>query len=651
MANILLFGVFNLFFFQVLADFVHFLFAFGLLGTSIPPEIVCVLFLFTPIFLFAFRKRIPRGWILLSGFAVLGGRVIEPLLHTRGRMLVSGCSLGAFLFFLPAYLWFQAQRDVRSRGLDLTMGLMLGLALSILFRGAGSGIDISTWGWFQVIGWGLTLGAAFLLRRDVLAGVVEDPKVEAQGRGALTPASLGWMAVVTTLYFAFTAPNVLARWTGADYPLIVLGLVVVFSSFAAFYALVPSFRKLLTPTVIVIGNLCFGLAMTLTILPHQLPFPDQPGAYPLYEPPVPFAAYIPLVLMILSFPILFVDVDLFYRVLLKRKVDPPALGGSFTLAAAFLLVMIFGHVFTTVYDYIPVVGPFFRDKFWALHLALGLLLTLTVWILAGKVDLTQFRNAKNHTPAVLLLGLISLGSIAGVIWPRPLSTLPAGPRSGLRVMTYNIQQGFNEEGQLNMDGQLALIRKWDPDLIGLQESDTNRISGGNDDLVRYYADQLGMYAYYGPKVVTGTFGVALLSKYPIKSPQTFFMYSEGEQTAAIRAGVEVGGKQLQVFVTHLGNEGPIVQQRQFLEEVGDEERVIAMGDFNFRPQSDQYTLTTERLVDAWKERWPEGEDGRELWVEDRIDYVFLAPNLNVEDARYLHEPASDHPALVVDVVW
>jgi endonuclease/exonuclease/phosphatase family metal-dependent hydrolase len=566
-------------------------------------------------------------------------------------MLVTGYGLGSFLFFLPAYIWMQAQKDDLNRSRDLTMGLLIGVSLSVLFRSLGSGIDISTRGLFQVIAWGLAVGAGFLLLWDVLSSEVEVPKAETQGRGALTPASLGWMAVVTILYFAFTPPNVLARWTGADYPLIVLGLAVVLTAFSAIYTLGPRLWGFFTLAWIVIGNLCFVLAMTLTILPHQLPFPDQPGVYPFYEPPVPFFVYIPLILMILSFPILFVDVELCYQVLLKRKVDPPALGGRFTLAAAFLLVMIFGHVFTTVYDYIPLVGPLFRDKFWALHLVLGLILTLTVWVLAGKEGLTQDRKTKNPVPAVLVLGLIGLGSIAGVFWPRPPAAMPAEPQSGLRVMTYNIQQGFSAEGELNMDGQLALIKAWDPDLIGLQESDTNRISGGNDDLVRYYADQLGMHAYYGPKVVTGTFGLALLSKYPIESPRTFFMYSEGEQTAAISAEVEIDGKQLHVFVTHLGNEGPIVQQRQFLGEVGDEERVIALGDFNFRPQSAQYALTTERLNDAWVEKWPEGEDDRGLRVEDRIDYIFLAPDLKVEDAQYLLEPASDHPALVVDVAW
>src|SRR5699024_6204784 len=101
----------------------------------------------------------------------------------------------------------------------------------------------------------------------------------------------------------------------------------------------------------------------------------------------------------------------------------------------------------------------------------------------------------------------------------------------LKIMTYNIQQGFDAEGNKNLDGQLQVIRDVDPDILGLQESDTARVANGNVDAVRYFADHLHMYSYYGPSTTTGTFGIALLSKYPIEDPKTFFMYSTQEQTA------------------------------------------------------------------------------------------------------------------------
>ena len=42
------------------------------------------------------------------------------------------------------------------------------------------------------------------------------------------------------------------------------------------------------------------------------------------------------------------------------------------------------------------------------------------------------------------------------------------------------------------------------------------------------------------------------------------MYSVGEQTATIEAQIELGGKTFNLFVTHLGNGGPMVQQEAVL---------------------------------------------------------------------------------------
>jgi endonuclease/exonuclease/phosphatase family metal-dependent hydrolase len=185
-------------------------------------------------------------------------------------------------------------------------------------------------------------------------------------------------------------------------------------------------------------------------------------------------------------------------------------------------------------------------------------------------------------------------------------------------------------------------------VIGLQESDTNRAAGGNDDLVRYIADRLGMYSYYGPKTVPGTFGIALLSKGPIEEARTFYMYSVGEQTATIAAQIQIGGDVYHVYVTHLGNGGPIVQQEELLEEIAPE-NVILMGDFNFRPDTAQYRLTTKVLDDAWALRWPQGVDDEGRQFPERIDHVFVSPGTDVIAARYDTEPESDHPALVVEI--
>lgn len=128
------------------------------------------------------------------------------------------------------------------------------------------------------------------------------------------------------------------------------------------------------------------------------------------------------------------------------------------------------------------------------------------------------------------------------------------------------------------------------------------------------------------------------------------MYSEGEQTATIEAQIVVGNKTFNVYVTHLGNGGPIVQQEAVLEVVGDKGNVIAMGDFNFRPDSDQYRLTTERLQDAWLLKWPTGVDDEGYNPDQRIDHIFVSPGMVVRDMQYWTGPESDHPAAIAEIL-
>jgi endonuclease/exonuclease/phosphatase family metal-dependent hydrolase len=312
-----------------------------------------------------------------------------------------------------------------------------------------------------------------------------------------------------------------------------------------------------------------------------------------------------------------------------------------------MLVMILGNVFTTVYDYIPVIGLAFRDKFWLIHLLVGAALFPPL-LFSMEEEKSERKFSPSYVFLLIFIIFVSAGLVNNQVSPKPIEQM--GEHHDLRILTYNIQQGYSEDGAKNFDGQLDLIKALDPDIIGLQESDTNRIAGGNVDIVRYFADQLDMYSYYGPSVVTGTFGIALISKYLIEDAKTYYMYSEGEQTAVIEAQISVSGETLNVYVTHLGNGGPIIQQEQVLEILEGKENIIAMGDFNFRPDSDQYDLTVDLLEDTFliseEEMAIQGFD-----VSDRIDHVFVSPGILVEEAFYISGPQSDHPAMFVVIGW
>jgi endonuclease/exonuclease/phosphatase family metal-dependent hydrolase len=394
-------------------------------------------------------------------------------------------------------------------------------------------------------------------------------------------------------------------------------------------------------------------ALVATIYINQIDFPVEVSAYPLYAPEVPVWSLILLLVTLVLLTIVLVDFMLFYRELVAIKPSYPQLGGGFASAGFFAMLMVLSHVFTTVYDYIPVVGPFFRDKFWFVYLVVGVVMIMALFLVRTATHERTAMSEDDKLPygSFILVAIFAFITITAAILFDPQPGNVAKETNSLKILTYNIQQGYSDGGLKNYDGQLDLIREIDADIIGLQESDTNRIANGNADVVRYFAERLNMYTYFGPKTVTGTFGDALLSKYPIENPRTFYMYSKGEQTATIEAQITVEGEMFNVYVTHLGNGGPMVQQQQVLEVLDGKENVILIGDFNFRPYEEQYAITTEILVDAWIVRWPGGDLNQGIDPMERIDHTFLTPGMTVIDSEYIPDPASDHPAMWTVISW
>ena len=645
------YGVLFVFFLQLLTDFVAAIYAFGLLGTDIPPEIVFVLLFFSPILLFLSPRGISDKYLMLLGVLVLVCRLIEPMLDTRARLLISGIGVASFLVFFPAMLHNLGRNKSRSH-IAITAGLTLATGTLIVFRVLNSGIDLTVFGWGRIIAWALALIVFLILlsefRRIAPSQVSEEDKQRAPF-GRIAGLSLGLMGVFAILYFAFAAPHVISRWTETDYIGVVVVIYLVLLGFAWAFVFRSDLLVLLSRRAILTWNALFVLALFFTIWQFQIHFPMERGAYPIYESAVPPGYLWVLFALLFLFPVILVDCYFYTRELIALRPTMRQLAGGFTLAALFLVVMVFAHVFTTVYAYIPVVGPFFRDKFWLVYLVAGLSVLIPGFLLERRPSGRRSQAA----PGAIFVSLALLGALAfiGVILRTNNPPFADVSKVNLKVLTYNIQQGYNQNGELNIEGQLDLIRTVDADLIALQESDSARISGGNNDIVRYIADGLGYYSYYGPKTVTGTFGIALLSRYPIENPSTFYMYSLDEQTATILAEIELGGRWFNIFVTHLGNGGPIEQQQDLLGEITGKENVVAVGDFNFDPGSEQYQLTTNLLEDAWLLKWPSGVDDLGGNPTDRIDHVFVSPGTKVSDARFIDSPASDHPALWVVIQW
>ena len=100
-----------------------------------------------------------------------------------------------------------------------------------------------------------------------------------------------------------------------------------------------------------------------------------------------------------------------------------------------------------------------------------------------------------------------------------------------------------------------LIRETELDVIGLLESDLQRIIMGNRDTTQYLAEELGMWVDYGPGPNKHTWGSALLSKFPIVNSTHHLLPSPvGELAPAIHATLDAYGELVDVLVFHSGQE-------------------------------------------------------------------------------------------------
>lgn len=98
-----------------------------------------------------------------------------------------------------------------------------------------------------------------------------------------------------------------------------------------------------------------------------------------------------------------------------------------------------------------------------------------------------------------------------------------------------------------------LMREMELDVVGLLESDLQRIIMGNRDTTQFLAEDLGMYVDYGPGPNKHTWGAALLSKFPIVNSTHHLLPSPvGELAPAIHATIEAYGELVDVFVFHSG---------------------------------------------------------------------------------------------------
>ena len=659
-----------LFFIQIFSEYVESTYILLLMTLSLNQNTFALLFMFSPIIFLLFRKSIPDKLLIFAGAIMIVCRLISPLFDTVPRMISSGLGVGCFFIFFPAFLLFMRSDRSRMESPSIGIGLSLAIAASVLLRTLNFTIDVSTYGWGQAIGWvlaaiGIVMLVGFSKKVQGLPTIepvipnnpTTSPSPRLRKR-TLAGITFGLTSILFFVNFSFSSPVVISRWTESNYVSVVSGVALVTVMFALIMLYRVQYLNRLTPRLVVIWNLLFVALFVLTVYVNQISFPDVAAVYPLVASPTTLLHQIPLYMMIATYPIILIDFILLSNKLTSLVILPTsrAAGLVFTFSVGFyMLVLLFTLILTSVWGFVPVIGLLFRDLFWFIFLIAGSVLLLAINKVKDTLPIYKSPNTLPRADAIIagFLIVMFLGTLTSSLALEAHPVTPSSDPVSLKLLTYNLQQGVSDAQIKNYDGQLELIREIDADIIGLQE--TSKIAG-NSDVVRYLANKLNLYSYFGPKGVTGTTGVALLSKYPIENPRTIYHYSEDvdrKQTATIEAEVTVGSTTFTVYVTHTygRTSTKIILQNDILDASNGKNNVIFMGDFNFRPFSEPYNITTAVLNDSWYVKWPTGTNSLGENNSREIDHIFLSPGTTVLDCEYITDPQSDHPAYWADIQW
>lgn len=660
-SDLLLISILFLFFFQTITDLIEAIYMLDLLKLSMDEKVLGVLFLISPIVLIFFRDKVPDKFLELNALIIIISRVISPLVNTAIRIIFAGLAVSFFMIFLTTFLYKKGSKNEEKTSKDLGIGLAIASLFSITFRSLNSTIDISTYKGFQVIGWILaTIAFLSILSRIRTKSELENKSKENEDEvpGSLYLSILGMSAAFLFIYFALLSPTVISRWTEGNYILITISLSLMIASYGLIISVKPTLLQRLSAKVLSILNLIFILSIFLTIFFHIVFFPTTPNSAPvIINHPPPWFSYIPLIGMIALSPILYVDFTLICRVVLKNKPKLSQLSKGFSLGGIFFILITLIIIFTNIWGYVEPVSPIFRNLFWLPFLLVGLFIALPILNINKKKlhSLKKFEILNKNYFALIIIILLVVSTSFGVIISSPNPDINEEEKViSLRILTYNIQQGVNVSGDKNYDRQLDLIKSINPDIIGLQESDSARVSGGNSDVVRYFANKLtglNYYSFYGPKTVTGTYGAAILSKYPIISAKTIFTYSDEDEIGTTYVQIQVGIEIFNVFVNHPAgsHEAKLAHIEGLLKQIEGKENVISMGDFNSREGTIYYEKQAAILKDVWRAKWPSGIDDNGLDMRRRIDHIFISQEFIVVEARFILDPQSDHPALWTEI--
>ena len=266
----------------------------------------------------------------------------------------------------------------------------------------------------------------------------------------------------------------------------------------------------------------------------------------------------------------------------------------------------------------------------------------------------------NYAPAKLGLAFILVPLVLSFFWISTVETTPSADNKTVKVMSYNLHNGVNTSGTLDLEALAKVIEESGADVVGLQEVSRGWLIWGSADMLTWLSQRLDMPYFYGP---TGDaqWGNAILSKYPIVSAENILLDLPEDmeelllRRGYIKADIDVGGGTLTLINTHYTHIGSHdtqreIQSSQIIEAWGKSATTVFMGDLNAEPDKNAIImLVNAGLIDIAAEI---GEQPINTYYSDdesQIDYIFVSDDLSYVNFNIPQTNASDHYPLVVTI--
>ncbi len=249
----------------------------------------------------------------------------------------------------------------------------------------------------------------------------------------------------------------------------------------------------------------------------------------------------------------------------------------------------------------------------------------------------------------LVLFVVPLG-----LWltqPAPIAETAAGT---FRLFSYNVHQGANDAGWIDLEGLAAAIEADNPDVAALQEVTRGQLANGSTDTASWLSRRLRMPFVFTP--ATTGYGNALLTRLPILTwDDGPLPRGDAEPRRYLRTQLDIGSAEpITVIVTHLHHisaRNRIPQVERLLEVWNSAPRTILVGDLNAAPDSTEIMMLLDAGLVSAQDVTGHGDlfTFSSTYPRLRIDWILGSPDITFRDFAIPATTASDHLPLAVTV--